>query len=115
MAYEVDHRKDQVMTVFKIALVNLVMWGRDHWFPSSYARATWRRLEPFFRLPGTVVWESDVVRVTLQPFNDRALNRDLQAWCERVQAAAPRLPCDRRLVLAVAPLPSRRSEEQCLC
>ena len=27
--YELDNSKDQVMTVFKVALVNLVMWTRD--------------------------------------------------------------------------------------
>ncbi len=27
--YELDNRKDQVMTVFKVALANLGMWVRD--------------------------------------------------------------------------------------
>jgi hypothetical protein len=27
--YELDHRKDQVMTVCKVALANLAMWVRD--------------------------------------------------------------------------------------
>ncbi len=27
--YELDHAKDQVMTVLKLALVNVVMWTRD--------------------------------------------------------------------------------------
>lgn len=27
--YELDHRKDQVMSIFKLALVNLVMWVRQ--------------------------------------------------------------------------------------
>ena len=46
--YELDHRKDQVMTVCKVALANLAMWARDHYFPASYAHATWQRLLPFF-------------------------------------------------------------------
>jgi hypothetical protein len=33
--YELDNRKDQVMTVFKLALTNVVMWARDHSFPAS--------------------------------------------------------------------------------
>ena len=53
--YELDNRKDQVMTVFKVALANLVMWTRDHYFPESFAHATWQRLAPFFHLPGLVV------------------------------------------------------------
>jgi hypothetical protein len=51
--HELDHRKDQVMTVCKVALVNLAMWVRDNYFPPSYAQATWKRLLPFFQLPGT--------------------------------------------------------------
>jgi hypothetical protein len=47
--YELDNRKDQVMTVFKVALANLAMRVRDQYFPASYANATWLRLLPFFR------------------------------------------------------------------
>jgi hypothetical protein len=46
--YELDHAKDQVMSVLKLTLVNVVMWTRDRYFPVSYAQATWRRLAPFF-------------------------------------------------------------------
>jgi len=33
--YELDNAKDQIMTVCKVALTNLVMWSRDHYFPPS--------------------------------------------------------------------------------
>jgi hypothetical protein len=56
--YEPDHRKDQAMTVCKVALANLAMWVRDHYFPASYAHATWRRLLPFFQLPGTITHDA---------------------------------------------------------
>jgi hypothetical protein len=95
--YELDNRKDQVMTVCKVAMANLAMWVRDHYFPASYAHATWPRLVPFFRLPGTVISDATSVRVELRPFNDRALNRDLTSLCERVNAASPQLPDGRRL------------------
>lgn len=99
--YELDDAKDQVMTVCKTALANLVMWTRDRYFPASYTRATWARLAPFFRLPGRVVGGPDTVRVELRPFNDRRLNRDLAAVCSRVAAAQPRLPDGRRLSLTM--------------
>ena len=99
--YELDTAKDQIMTVCKVALTNLVMWTRDRYFPPTYDRATWKRLEPFFKLPGQVVWEADCVRVSLRPFNDRQLNRDLVALCARVAEEAPRLPDGRRLLLMV--------------
>lgn len=100
--HERDNGKDQVMTVLKVALANLGMWARDRWFPEAYAHATWRCLEPFFRLPGQVVYGADTVHVELRPFNDRQLNRDLAAVCAKVLEARPRLPDGRRLVFAVA-------------
>lgn len=97
--YELDNRKDQIMSVFKVALANLVMWARDRFFPSTYAHATWLRLQPFFRLPGRVWWEKEVVRVELRPFNNRQLNRDLLAVCQQVNQVQPRLPDGRLLIL----------------
>src|SRR5436305_1089465 len=63
--YELDNSKDQVMTVFKMALVNLVMWTRDLYFPTSYEHATWKRLAPFFRLPGLVKQTQNTIEVSL--------------------------------------------------
>src|SRR5713101_6249030 len=73
--YELDNRKDQVMTVCKLALANLVMWTRDHYFPSTYAHATWERLAPFFHLPGVIVATRHTVSVELRSFNNRQYNR----------------------------------------
>lgn len=100
--YELDNRKDQVMTVCKVALANLAMWVRDHYFPSSYAQATWKRLLPFFQLPGTIVYDNQMVQIELRPFNDRALNRDLAILCERVNQAAPSLPDGRQLSFTIS-------------
>jgi hypothetical protein len=100
--YALDNRKDQVMSVSKVALANLVMWTRDRYFPASYAQATWRRLAPFFHLPGRVMWGKDMVQVELRPFNDRRLTHDLALLCQRVEAAQPRLPDGRRLGLHIA-------------
>jgi len=100
--YELDHRKDQIMTICKLALANLIMWVRDRYFPTTYAHATWLRLVPFFRLPGRIVRQAETVRVELRPFNDRQLNRDLAVLCARVNAASPRLPDGRHLLLTVS-------------
>src|SRR5262249_1595481 len=100
--YELDQAKDQVMTVFKLALANLVMWTRDRYFPATYAQATWRRLAPFFRLPGWIVWGRDSVQIEMRPFNDRRLTRDLSKLCQRMEAAQPRLPDGRLLGLRIA-------------
>jgi hypothetical protein len=115
--YELDHCKDQLMTVCKVALANLAMWVRDRYFPASYAHATWQRLLPFFRLTGRLMREADIVQVELRPFNDRQLNRDLAEVCARVNQLQLALPDGRRLVLSVSgpPLldPHARRQQAC--
>ncbi len=103
--HELDNRKDQIMTVCKLALANLAMWVRDRFFPSTYAHATWQRLQPFFRLPGRVQWGQEVVQVEVRPFNNRQLNRDLLAVCQRVNELPPKLPDGRLLILHVSSSP----------
>ena len=112
--YELDNRKDQIMTVCKVALANLGMWARDHYFPAEYAHASWQRLQIFFQLPGRVHWGTDCVTVELKPFNDRALNRDLQAVCTKVAHAQPHLPDGRLLLFRVqgTSLPSLDAQER---
>jgi hypothetical protein len=99
--YELDNRKDHVMTICKLALANLVMWTRDHYFPATYAHATWERLAPFFQLKGVVVSTRCTVSVELHPFNDRQYNRDLLALCQRVNERQVRLPDGRLLMFSV--------------
>jgi hypothetical protein len=99
--YELDNCKDQIMTVCKVALANLGMWVRDRYFPASYAHASWHCLHIFFLLPGRVLWGTETVEVELKPFNDRALNRDLEMLCAKVAQEQPRLPDGRRLLFRV--------------
>ena len=99
--YELDNRKDQIMTVCKVALANVGMWVRDHYFPAEYAHASWQRLQVFFQLPGRVRWRSECVEVELKPFNDRALNRDLLMLCTKVAQDPLYLPDGRRLIFRV--------------
>ena len=90
--YELNQAKDQVMTICTLALTNLAMWVRDHYFPAEYAHATWHRLAPFFRLPGRITYSPKQGEVALHPFNDRRLNRDLVQVCERLAATPLCLP-----------------------
>jgi len=105
LMYELDNRKDQIMTVYKLALANLAMWVRDRFFPSTYAHATWQRLQPFFRLPGRIQWGHETVHITLRPFNNRQLTRDLLAVCQRVNEIQPQLPDGRLLMLNASTSP----------
>ena len=106
LMYELDNRKDQIMTVCKLALANLAMWVRDRFFPSTYAHATWQRLQPFFRLPGRIQWSHDAVHIDLRPFNNRQLTRDLLAVCQRVNEIQSRIPDGRLLILHAPSSPS---------
>ena len=99
--YELDNRKDHIMTVLKLALANLAMWTRDQCFPASYAHATWARLAPFFQLPGTLTSSRQIVSVQLRPFNDRQYNRDLVLLCQRVNEKQLHLPDGRLLLFSV--------------
>jgi hypothetical protein len=90
--YELDNRKDHLMTMCKLALANLVMWTRDQCFPASYAHATWARLAPFFQLPGIVTSHRHVISVQLCPFHDRQDNRDLSQLCQQVNEKQLHLP-----------------------
>jgi hypothetical protein len=99
--YALDNRKDQIMTVFKVALANLAMWTRDQYFPDTYSTATWECLAHFFRLPGIIRSNQQTVSVSLRPFNDRQYNRDLHLLCQRVNQKQPHLPDGRLLQFSV--------------
>ena len=99
--YELDHAKDQIMTLLKVGLANLGMWVRDHYFGESYQHCSWQRLLPFFKLGGWVSATTREVKLELCAFNNRALIRGLEEVCRNVNAGAVRLPDGRRLVVAV--------------
>jgi hypothetical protein len=98
---ELDHAKDQLMTLFKVGLANLGMWVRDHYFGESYQHCGGPRLLPFFKLGGWMSVTATEVKLELCAFNNRALVRDLEELCGKVNAGAVTLPDARRLVLAV--------------
>ena len=99
--YELDNRKDHILTSCKLALANLAMWTRDQCFPASFAHATWARLAPFFQLPGIVVSNQQTVSVRLRPFHDRPYNRDLSLVCQRVNEKQIHLPDGRLLLFSI--------------
>lgn len=99
--YELDHAKDQLMTLFKVGLANLGMWVRDHYFGESYHHCGWQRLLPFFKLSGWITVTESEVKLEVCAFNHRALVRDLEEVCHKVNEHPLILPDGRRLVMAV--------------
>ena len=63
--YELDHAKDQIMTLLKVGLANLGMWVRDQYFGESYQHCGWQRLLPFFKLGGRVTTTANEVKLEL--------------------------------------------------
>jgi hypothetical protein len=99
--YELDHAKDQLMTLFKVGLANLGMWVRDQYFGESYQHCSWQRLLPFFKVGGWVTTTTSELQLEVCAFNNRALVRDLEEVCRKVKAAPLILPDSRRLVVSV--------------
>jgi hypothetical protein len=99
--YELDHTKDQIMTLFKVALANLGMWVRDQYFGESYRHGSWQRLLPFFKGSGRMTTTEGEVRLEMCAFNNRDLARDVEEVCRNVNTHDARLPDGRRLVMAV--------------
>ncbi len=99
--YELNHAKDQLMTLFKLGLANVGMWVRDRYFGQSYQHCSWQRLLPFFKLGGWITTTTSEVQLELCAFNNRALVRDLEELCRNVNTSGATLPDGRRLVVAV--------------
>ncbi len=99
--YELDQAKDQIMTLFKVGLANVGMWVRGQYFGESYQHCGWQRLLPFFKLGGWVTTTANEVQLEFCAFNNRALVRDLEEVCRKVNDGAVLLPDGRRLVVAV--------------
>lgn len=99
--YELDHSKDQIMTLFKVALANLGMWVRDQYFGESYQHCSWQRLLPFFKLGGRITTTESEVQLEVCAFNNRALVRDIEEVCRNVNTHDATLPDGRRLVMAI--------------
>jgi len=99
--YELDHAKDQLMTLLKVGLANLGMWVRDHYFGESYQHCGWQRLLPFFKLSGWITETTSEVQLAFCAFNNRALVRDLEEVCRNVNTSGAILPDGRQLVVSV--------------
>jgi len=99
--YELDHAKDQIMTVVKLGLANLGMWVRDQYFGERYQHCGWQRLLPFFQWGGWITTTKSEVQLELCAFNNRALVRDLEEVCRNVNTSGAILPDGRQLVVSV--------------
>jgi putative heme degradation protein len=70
--FELDDRKDQLLSALRLCLTNVLQWLRDGVLPKSYANATYETLAPFVQMGGFVVEYPDRIEVSLDGFRQSA-------------------------------------------
>lgn len=103
--YELDDRKDQLMSSLRVFLVNVLQWLRGAVFPESYARATYETLAPILQMGGFVVEQGDCIEVFLDGFWQSAKQRELKEIVARCNAQQFTAPDGRALRFGICPRP----------
>jgi hypothetical protein len=103
--YELDDRKDQLLSALRLCLTNALQWLRDMVFPGSYASATYKTLAPFVQMGGFVVKYPDHIEVLLDGFWQSAKQQDLEEVVARCNAHSFTAPdgCLLRFGICSAP------------
>jgi hypothetical protein len=85
--YEIDTEKDEIMTLFRVALNNSALWAREHYFGEKYAHSAPESLRRIFLdQEGWLHSTPEELTVTLAGHRDATLQADLQAACKRFNA-----------------------------
>jgi hypothetical protein len=84
--YELDDRKDQLISALRVFLISILQWLRDTVFPESYARATYKTLVSYLQMGGFVLEHPDRIEVRLDGFWQSAKQRDLEEVVARCNA-----------------------------
>lgn len=103
--YELDDRKDQLISALRLFLVSVLQRLRDTVFPESYAQATYKTLAPFLRMGGFVLEHPDHIEVRLDGFWQSAKQRDLEEVVARCNARQFSAPDGRALRFSICPAP----------
>ena len=103
--YELDDRKEQLLSGLRLCLGNVLQWLRDMVFPESYANVTYKTLSPFVQMGGFVIKFPDRIEVYLDGFWQSAKQRDLEVVVARCNAQSFTVPDGRPLWFSVCPAP----------
>lgn len=103
--YELDDRKDQLLSALRLCVGNVLQWLRDTVFPEPYANATYKTLAPFVQMGGFVIEHPDRIEVLLDGFWQSAKQRDLEEVVARCNAQSLTAPDGRPLRFGVCPAP----------
>lgn len=103
--YELDDRKDQLLSALHLCVGNVLQWLRDTVFPESYANATYKTLAPFVQMGGFVIEHPDRIEVFLDGFWQSARQQDLEEVVTRCNAQSLTAPDGRPLRFGICPAP----------
>jgi hypothetical protein len=103
--YELDDRKDQLLSALRLCLGNVLQWLRDTVFPESYANATYKTLAPFVQMGGFVINRPDGIAVFLDGFWQSAKQQDLEELVARCNAQSLTAPDGRPLRFSICSAP----------
>jgi hypothetical protein len=103
--YELDDRKDQLLSALRLCLGNVLQWLRDTVFPESYANATYKTLAPFVQMGGFVIKRPDCIAVFLDGFWQSAKQQDLEELVARCNAQSLTAPDGRPLQFSICSAP----------
>jgi hypothetical protein len=103
--YELDDRKDQLLSALRLCLANVLQWLRDTVFPESYANATYKTLAPFVLMGGFVIEHPDHIELFLDGFWQSAKQRDLAEVVARCNAQSFTAPDGRLLRFGICSRP----------
>jgi len=103
--YELDDRKDQLLSALRVCLVNVLQWLRDTVFPASYTHATYKTLASFVQMGGFVIERPECLEILLDGFWQSAKQRDLEVVVARCNARQFTTPDGRPLRFGICPAP----------
>ena len=103
--YELDDRKDQLVSSLRLCLVNALQLLRDTVFPESYAQSTYKTLIPFIQMDGFVIEHIDHIEIFFDGFWQSAKQRDLVEVVARCNAQRFTAPDGRLLKFAICSSP----------
>jgi hypothetical protein len=103
--YELDDRKDQLLSALRLCVGNVLQWLRDTVFPESYANATYKTLAPFAQMGGFVIEHPDRIEVFLDGFWQSARQQDLKQVVAHCNAQSLTAPDGRPLRFGICPAP----------
>ena len=102
--YEIDSRKDHIMTNLETALNNADIFVKEHYLPKQYSRADFRTTRDIlYRQQGKVLETKDEVTVTLSHYDQEPEHQMLAEFAaKRINDAQLTTDNGKRLIIQVA-------------